>query len=143
MAVNTVTAALAQVAGLPQGVASATVVQSPAGPTGDTTFVIDCRGAKAQGQLSLRGRSLLILNNGTAFSAISSINTSIDGTSYETLKTIQPATIGANTVEAAVAVPAVTTATITYATMGRDANYIKIITTGGDATSGFTVTIGN
>jgi len=141
VAVNTVTGNMTPTAALSPGGGTVTVLQSPSGTTGDSTFIIDCAALKTDQARSMRGRTLMILNVGTAFGAISSISTSIDGTSYETLKSIQPATIGANTVEAAVAVPAVTSGTITYATCGRDFRYLKIITTGGDATSSFTVSI--
>lgn len=141
MAVNTVTASMAASSAIPGG-GTVTVLQSVAGATGDSTFIISLAAMKRENQLSMRGRTLMIVNNGTAFGAISSVNASIDATNYETLKTIQPATIGANTIEAAVAVPAVTSGTITYAVIGHDANFLKIVTTGGDATSGFTVSVG-
>lgn len=141
MAVNTENVALSQVAAAPQGTVSATMLQSVAGATGDTTFVIDCRKAKTGPRESMRGRTIQLLNNGTQFTTIASVNTSIDGTNYETAK-VWFSAVTTPFAEGAVAAITITTATLTIWVAGRDFNYIKIVTTVGDATSGFTLTIG-
>jgi hypothetical protein len=142
MAVNTVTAAIARTSALAPNGGAVSVLQSVAGATGDSTFVVDFADVKTAGQPSMRGRTITLLNVGTAFGAISSLNSSLDGTNYESLKTDQAATIGANTTEAVAAVPAVTTATFTVICCGHDFRYFKIVTTGGDATSGFAIGVG-
>lgn len=142
MATFVVNAALAALPSLSPGAAACVVLQSPSGPGGDSNFVIDCRPAKSDARPSMRGRTLQLVNNGTAFTSITSLSTSLDGVNYEPLKTIEPATIGANTTEATAAVPATTTGTLTVYVCGHDFNFLKISTTVGDATSGFAVLVG-
>jgi len=89
----------------------------------------------------MRGRTVQLLNNGTQFTTIASVNTSIDGTNYETAKTFFTA-VTTPFAEGAVAAVTITTGTLTIWVAGHDFNYIKIVTTVGDATSGFTLTIG-
>jgi len=142
MAVNTLNTSLVNVATLPNGIAQATMLQSPAGATGDTTFVIDCRAAKTTPRDSMRGRTIMLVNVGTAFTTIASVSISLDGVSYETAKVWFSAT-STPFQESALAAITTTSGTITTWVSGHDFNYIKIVTTVGDATSGFILTIGN
>ncbi len=114
-----------------------------AGGGADSQFVVDFNQVRQQPLGSMRGRTVQVVNIGTAFTTISAFEQSLDGVRWESVKTIQPATIGANTTEAAVAAMAVTTATLTSWVAGRDFRFLRITTTGaGDATSGFAFNVG-
>ena len=142
MAVNTVNAVVDRVTGDAGGsVFVASVLQSPAGATGDTTFVIGVHAAKMGERKSMRGRTIHLVNVGTAFTAISSVNTSLDGVSYETSKVWFSAVLTPFQ-EGTQAAITLTTGTITTWVAGHDFNFIKIVTTVGDATSGFKLLIG-
>jgi hypothetical protein len=141
VAVNTVNAAFAVPAYPIPGGGSVTVLQSPSGATGDSTFIIDCRALKTKGRGSMRGRTIMLLNNGTQFTTIASVNTSLNGVSYETSK-VWFSAVTTPFQEGTQAAVTITTGTITTWVAGHDFNYIKIVTTVGDATSGFTLTIG-
>ena len=141
MAVNTVSAAFsAPTAAIPGG-SSVTVLQSPLGATGDSTFIIDCRALKNALAPSMRGRTIMLINNGLAFTTIASVNTSLDGTNYETSK-VWFSAVTTPFQEGTQAAVTTTSATITTWVAGHDFNYIKIVTTVGDASSGFTLVIG-
>jgi hypothetical protein len=140
VAVNPVSVILAQLALFPSGTAKASMLQSPAGATGDTTFVIDCRGAKTERKGSLRGCTIQLKNLGTAFASITVPTISLDNAAYATAVVILGATTGA---EAALGAITLTTLNVTQWVSGKDFNYMTIVTTVGDATSGFELTIGN
>jgi hypothetical protein len=137
MAVNNVNAVIAPVVGYSQGHVQATVLQAPSGPTGDSTFIIDLRPTKSHSRRSLRGATITILNNGTAFTT-ATFNTSLDGVNYETLKLFDNAASGLQIA----ATPVLTSGNLSFFVLGHDANFLKIVTTVGDATSGYTVTVG-
>jgi hypothetical protein len=141
VAVNTVSAAFSAPTAAVPGGASVTVLQSPAGATGDSTFIIDCRALKNALNPSMRDRTIHLLNNGTQFTTIASVTTSLDGTIYESSK-VWFSAVTTPFQEGTQAAITITTGTITTWVAGHDFNYIKIVTTVGDATSGFTLVIG-
>ncbi len=95
--------------------------------SGGTTFIIDMIAGRSGNS---RGRNLTLTVVGTAFSTVTSIQTSMDGTNVETMVKLD---------ETSATVPA-TSGTTMYC-LGHDSRFLHIITTGGDTTSGWLATI--